>query len=285
MARLILATSLALLFVGAGHWSGFEARAGSLVFDGDFTQGGLVRGQTEPGTKISIDGRSVLVSGQGLFLFGFGRDAAARSSLIANFPDGTRQTRALKIAKRRYRIQRIDNLPLRQVSPSSADLKRIRTESALIRNARQMVIEAPHFMSGFTWPASGPLSGVFGSQRILNGQPRRPHRGVDVAAPAGTVVTAPADGVVSLAHPGMFFTGKTVMIDHGHGLTSIFAHMQEIVVRSGQRVARGAPLGEVGATGRVTGAHLHWGVNLFATSLDPQLLAGPISPSESAKTR
>ena len=279
----ILAAVLPLILFGAGF--GSNACAGSLILEGSFTQGGLIRGQTDPGTKIVIDDRHVFVSGQGQFLIGFGRDAAARSKLIAIFPDGAREARALKIVKRHYQIQRIDGLPPHQVTPSPEGLDRIRTESAMIRKARQVVTEAPHFLSGFTRPATGPLSGVFGSQRILNGKARSPHGGIDIAAPAGTIVTVPADGVVSLAHSGMFFTGMTVMIDHGHGLSSIFAHMRKIFVRRGQRVARGAPLGEVGATGRVTGAHLHWGINLFNTRLDPQLLTGPIAPAGAAKSR
>jgi len=123
----------------------------------------------------------------------------------------------------------------------------------------------------------GRVSGVFGSQRILNGKPRRPHGGVDVAAPRGTPVVASADGVVVLARPDMFLTGKTVMIDHGHGLASVYAHMSEILVTQGQRVAKGTPIGRVGASGRVTGPHLHWGVSLFDTRLDPALLAGPMA--------
>ena len=136
------------------------------------------------------------------------------------------------------------------------------------------------FQSGFIWPVKGRLSGVYGSQRILNGKPRRPHLGVDIVIPTGTPIVATADGIIRIAHSGMFFTGKTVAIDHGHGLVSIYAHMSEVSVENGQRVRKGAPIGKVGATGRVTGAHLHWGMSLFKTRLDPLLFVGPMSVAE-----
>ena len=125
----------------------------------------------------------------------------------------------------------------------------------------------------------GPISGVYGSQRVLNGEPRAPHRGVDIAAPAGTPVGAMADGVVSLAAPDMYFTGNTVMIDHGYGLHSVYAHLSRLLVKVGQTVRKGQPVGRVGATGRATGPHLHWGVYWFDRALDPALLVGPMPQS------
>ena len=191
--------------------------------------------------------------------------------------------KTLKVANRDYPVQRIDGLPSRQVTPLPEDLERILEDNAKIADVRAHEIDRPYFLSGFTWPARGPVSGPFGSQRILNGKPRRPHNGVDVAAPRGTSVVAGANGVVVLVHPDMFFTGKTVMIDHGHGLSSVYVHMDDIRVTQGQRVTKGTRIGTVGMTGRVTGPHLHWGVSLFGIHLDPAFLAGPMETPTKAE--
>ncbi|MDA1089437.1 MAG: M23 family metallopeptidase [Proteobacteria bacterium] len=255
-----------------------NAAAASLSFDGPLTQGGLVVGKTEPGARVSIDGRPVRVSSEGAFLMGFGRDAEKTVHLRLDHPDGTRTEKTLSVKGRAYKVQRIDGLPEQQVTPRTPeDLARIRDDNAKIATVRNLDTAKAWFASGFQWPVIGPLSGVFGSQRILNGEPRRPHNGVDVAAPRGTTVTAAADGVVVLVHPDMFYTGKTVMIDHGHGLSSVYVHMDDILIADGQRISQGTPIGIVGKTGRVTGAHLHWGVSLFGTLLDPALLAGPMN--------
>ena len=159
-------------------------------------------------------------------------------------------------------------------------MKRISAEGVLINAARARDTDHAFFRGGFVWPVTGRISGVYGSQRFLNGKPRRPHLGVDIAAPTGTPIVATADGIVRIAHSDMFFTGKTVAIDHGHGLMSIYAHMSQVAVKNGQKVAKGAPIGKVGATGRVTGPHLHWGVSLFRTRLDPALLVGPMTAAK-----
>ena len=251
------------------------AFADTLSFDGHVTQGGLVVGRTAPGTTIRLDGRAVRVSPDGLFLLAFARDAGPTAQLIAEFPDGRREARALTVARRTFAVQRIDGLPSRQVSPSAADMARIQTDTALIAQARAADTDAADFRSGFVWPVQGPISGVFGSQRILNGEPRAPHYGTDIVVPAGTPIAAVADGRVVLSERDMFFTGKTVMIDHGHGLTSVYAHMSELAVTVGTRVAKGQIIGRVGATGRVTAPHLHWGMAVFTTQIDPQLLVAP----------
>jgi len=254
-----------------------DAGAGTLALDGAMTQGGLVIGRTEPGARVRVGGKAVRVSPEGEFLIGFGRDAKPDASLLVHHPDGTRTERTLAVAPRAYKVQRIDGLPSRQVTPKKPeDLERIREDNAMIAGVRQRDTAQTGFASGFQWPATGPVSGVFGTQRILNGKPRSPHNGVDVAAPRGSTVTAAAAGTVALVHQDMFFTGKTVMIDHGHGLSSVYVHMDDILVAQGQRVAKGTPIGIVGKTGRTTGPHLHWGVSLFGTHLDPSLLAGPM---------
>ena len=178
---------------------------------------------------------------------------------------------------REYRIQRIDGLPPGKVTPrSKEDLARIRREVAMVKRARLTDDARTDFLGGFRWPIKGPISGVYGSQRILNGEPRQPHYGVDIAVPTGTKALAPAAGVVTLAHPDMFFSGGTLIVDHGHGLSSAFLHLSRILVKKGQRVAQGQPIAEVGATGRVTGPHLDWRINLFGRRIDPELLVGPM---------
>lgn len=253
----------------------FSAAADELTFDGNFTQGGLVIGRAGPGAHITVDGQVVRVSAEGLFLVGFGRDAPSERKVRVVFADGHSRLRTIAVSRREYAVQHIDGLPPQQVTPDAKALARIKADNRRIVAVRKVDTAGPLFASGFAWPTKGRLSGVFGSRRVLNGKPRRPHNGVDVAAPEGTPVRAPADGVVVLADEDMFFTGKTVMIDHGHGLASVFAHMSAITVGKGERVAKGALVGRVGRTGRVTGAHLHWGVTLFDTHLDPALLAGP----------
>ncbi len=256
--------------------SAHGAWAQDVALDGNMVQGGLVLGRAAAGSSVTIDGRAVRVSNTGVFLLGFGRDAPGKAVLSIAGPGGKAETRILKIAQRSYKTQRIDGLPHKQVTPDEKALKRIRADNALIAAVRATDTDEAGFASGFSWPAIGPLSGVFGSRRILNGKPRRPHNGVDIAAPRGSPVTAAAEGVVALAEPDMYYTGKSVMIDHGHGLASVYVHMSEILVRVGQRVAKGDVIGRVGASGRVTGPHLHWGLSLFSTLLDPALLTGPM---------
>ncbi len=272
--------SVVLFMVCVLTWSARGEASPSIELDGNMVQGGMVMGRTAPGTKLTMGGKKIRVSSNGEFLIGFGRDAPNRVELRAVFPDGRTQLRALDVRQRKYKIQRIDGLPKRKVSPSRKDMKRIGAEGALINAARARDTDRAFFRGGFVWPVKGRISGVYGSQRILNGKPRRPHLGVDIAMPTGTPIVAMADGIVRIAHSGMFFTGKTVAIDHGHGLVSIYAHMSVVSVENGQRIAKGTPIGKVGATGRVTGPHLHWGVSLFRTRLDPALLVGPMTPAK-----
>lgn len=248
----------------------------AMELEGPLQQGGLVKGWTEPGARVFFDGRQVEVSEEGLFLIGFGRDAKPRSTLKMIAPDGSSKILELKIAQRHYQIQRIEGLPPRKVTPRAEDLARIHKEAILVAKARERSDPRTDFLSGFIWPVQGEITGVYGSQRILNGKPRRPHYGIDIAAPRGTIVQAPAGGTVTLAYPDMFFSGGTLIIDHGHGLSSTFLHLSRILVSQGEQVEQGDPIAEVGATGRVTGAHLDWRINLFQTRLDPQLLVGPM---------
>ena len=271
------------------HWLGFgllltsglvQAGAPELVLEGNQVQGGLMRGKTIPGSVVKVDGKAIRVSDDGIFLVGFGRDAPPQSTLEARLPGGKTLTRVLPVGAREYDIQHIDGLPSRKVTPPKKDWDRIAREAALAKEARRLDSQRMDFLGGFIWPLQGRISGVYGSQRILNGTPRRPHFGVDIAASVGTRAMAPADGVVTLAHPDMFYSGGTLIIDHGHGLSSTFMHLHRILVKKGQRVRQGEPVAEVGATGRVTGPHLDWRMNLFTKRLDPQLLVDPMPAAE-----
>lgn len=240
---------------------------------GEVVQGGMVYGSTVPGSRVYQDDQALRVSAQGDFLLGFTRDAPASSTLRIKLPGGELVERSLAVAKREYRIQRIDGLPKAKVSPRKPeDLERIRRDAAEAKKARARDDDRQDFLGGFEWPVLGPISGVYGSQRILNGKPRRPHFGVDIAVPTGTPVRAPAAGVVTLAVPDMFFSGGTMIIDHGHRLSSSFLHLSKLHAKVGDRVEQGDLVAEVGATGRVTGAHLDWRMNLRDRRIDPQLL-------------
>jgi murein DD-endopeptidase MepM/ murein hydrolase activator NlpD len=256
----------------------FGAEASGLHLEGELVQGGLVRGQVAPGSRVRLDGRELRVSEDGWFVLGFDRDAPSTALLAIQGPDGEVQRR-LEVAARSFEIQRIDGLPPHQVTPSEADLKRIEADAELIAAARRRDSKGRGFIEAVAWPARGPISGVYGSQRILNGAPRAPHRGLDIAAAPGTPVGAMAHGVVSLAEADMYFTGGTVIIDHGHGLHSIYAHLSDVLVEVGQEVAQGAVVGTVGSTGRAAGPHLHWGVYWFEDAVDPALLVGPMPES------
>lgn len=243
---------------------------------GPLSQGNLIMGKTAPGSTVTLDGRRVRVTSGGTFIIGFARDAEPKATLVVTSSKGARETRTLAIAKRTYKIQRIDGLPPKMVTPPPETLARIKRDRAEIKAARAHDTPEPMFLTGWAWPAKGPISGVYGSQRILNGKPRWPHFGVDVAAPEGTPVTAPADGIVRLAVTDHYYTGGTVILDHGHGLNSAFLHMATVTAVVGRRIKRGQKIGTIGATGRATGPHLDWRINWYDRRVDPQPLAGPM---------
>ncbi len=244
---------------------------------GEFRQGGMILGAAEPGSEVSLDGNVLSVTPQGRFVFGFGRDHGPDATLAITHPDGTPQSVSLSIAPRDYDIQRIDGLPQGKVGGfSEATLKRIQADNAQVADARANTDLSEYFLDGFIWPTKGRISGVYGSQRVLNGEPRRPHFGIDIAAPTGTPVVAPASGTVTLAESDHFFTGGIVIIDHGHSVSSTLFHLHSVDVEVGQRVDKGQLIGTVGATGRATGPHLDWRMNWGSQRLDPQLVAGPM---------
>jgi murein DD-endopeptidase MepM/ murein hydrolase activator NlpD len=248
--------------------------AAQLDLRGHFTQGGLVFGRTCADCQVLFQGRQVPVTSEGDFVIGFGRDAALEKELLVQTADGRTLLRQLHLQQRDYRIQRIDGISQRLMDPSPEDLERIRREAAEIAAVRLQTSANRDFLDSFIWPLTGRITGVYGSQRIFNGEPRQPHFGIDIAAPTGTPVKAPAGGVVSYLHPEMFFAGTTLVVDHGHGLSSTFLHLHEVLVEVGQQVAQGQIIATVGATGRVTGPHLDWRLNWFDVRLDPALVVG-----------
>ncbi|MBO1073530.1 M23 family metallopeptidase [Roseomonas marmotae] len=270
--------ALPLLLAGLPSCARQAARAASATTgpaleigpDG-LTQGGLALGQVAPGSRVTLDGKPVRVGPDGRFALGFARDAGPGARLVATAPDGRSETRDLAIATREWDIQRLNGLPPAMVSPNAQQLARIQAERKRIAAARAVDSDLPFFAGPFAWPARARISGVYGSQRILNGEPRAPHLGLDIAAPTGTPVVAMAGGRISLAAP-LYFTGNTVILDHGHGIASLYAHLSAIDVAEGEMVRQGQRIGAVGATGRVTGPHLHLGFNWFSTALDPALV-------------
>ena len=257
--------------------AGAPRSALALELDGRLMQGGMVVGTAAPGSKVTLDGKPVAVTPDGRFVIGFGRDHSASALLVVTGPDGATATEALAIAAREYEIQRIDGLPPGKVGGFDEEtLARIRRDNAQVAAARAMNTAGAHFLDGFIWPVQGRISGVYGSQRILNGEPRQPHFGIDIAAPTGTPVVAPVAGTVTLAARDHFFTGGIVIVDHGMGVSSTLFHLNTVDVTVGQEVARGERIGSVGATGRATGPHLDWRINWFDERLDPRLVAGPM---------
>ncbi|MSO70592.1 MAG: M23 family metallopeptidase [Alphaproteobacteria bacterium] len=243
-------------------------------------QGALVIGKTTPGTKLEFYKRVVRVdAATGAFVIGFDRDAPAAMTLAVTCPDGKSEPVKLAIAKRKYSIERLTGLPEEQVTPPPELLERIKREDAVIRAARADDNPLPYFLQGFQWPAKGRLSGFYGDQRFLNGEPRAPHLGLDIAGPVGTPIAATAAGIVTMAERDLFYTGGTVVIDHGHGVNSVYSHLSEVRVAVGDKLAAGQNIGRMGKTGRVTGPHLHFNINWFQLRLDPALVLGPQPPA------
>ncbi|EME71725.1 metalloendopeptidase-like membrane protein [Paramagnetospirillum caucaseum] len=242
------------------------------ALSGHAEQGGLMIGRTEAGAKVSLDGRSVPVDGQGRFLLGFVRDSAPTAELRVTLPDGAEESRALAVSRRDWPVQRIEGLPRDKTEPDAASLARLKAETEMVRAIRGRVTLDSAVLdgNGVLRPAQGTVSGVFGSQRVYNGIGGAPHSGLDIAAPTGAPVAATADGTVVLAAPDLFLTGRTVMIDHGLGLISSYAHLSRIDVAAGAKVRKGDPVGAIGATGLATGAHLHWGMSWLDVRLDPE---------------
>ncbi len=244
----------------------------TLHLQGDIIQGGLVLGKVTPKTKLQWNNTWINVLPSGYFLLGFGRNEPEQVIIKMYPPKGAVKRLALKVKQRQYATQRIDGLPKHKVIPKSADLQHIRKDIAAVKKARKYRTVYNAFLQGFIWPTKGRISGVYGSQRILNGKPKQPHYGVDIAVPEGTAVRAPTDGIITLADDNMFYSGGTIILDHGYGLSSSFLHLSKLLVKVGDKVKQGDVIAKVGATGRVTGAHLDWRMNWLSRRIDPQLL-------------
>jgi len=245
-------------------------------------QGALVIGRTDPAADVSLDGKRLPLAADGRFVFGFGRDADQQSLLHARLPDGREQSLLVKPEARQYAIERINGLPPATVTPPPEVRARITREASLVAAARRHSRRSDDWAMRFVWPAEGRISGVYGSQRVLNGEPKRPHYGVDVAAATGTPVIAPAGGVVVLAEADLYYSGGTIIIDHGDGVSSTFLHLQSVEVELGQQLAQGTRIGSIGATGRATGPHLDWRMNWRDQRVDPRLLLEPDAWQRSA---
>ncbi len=248
----------------------------ALELSGNAIQGGLIFGQAEPGSKVLLDGKALDISDDGRFVIGFGRDETGIRKLEVSSPEGDNFQKDLQVESRAYAIERVDGLPPSTVTPDPAARDRIREDAQMVANARQHRDSRAYYANGFAWPASGRISGVYGSQRVLNGEPRRPHFGLDIAAPKGTQVHAPADGLITLTHPDMYYSGGTIILDHGQGLSSTFLHLSKILVEAGTFVKQGDLIGLIGSTGRASGPHLDWRMNWLDKRVNPQPLLPPL---------
>ena len=258
----------------------YSLDAYAVTFDGEFKQGGLLIGQVQEGQTVIYQGKTLNLTINNQFLLGLGRNAPTTTSITINSKDKEPETITLKIAARQYNIQKIEGVPAKTVSPLASDLQRIKQDASMVRESRKLVSNKQDFLKGFIKPANGPVTGVYGSQRFYNGVPKSPHYGIDYAAPIGTAVIAPADGLVTFAHNDLFYSGGTLIIDHGHGLSSTFLHLSEILVKPDQQVTLGMEIAKIGATGRATGPHLDWRMNWLDQRIDPDLVL-KVLPSQS----
>jgi len=239
------------------------------TFEGKFIQGSFILGKTEPGSQIFIDNKKVKVTSKGFFAFGLGRDRKYDVVITVN-KDGNKQKIVKKVQKRKYNIQKIEGLEEKKVTPPEEVYERIKRENEWIGEAREINSDLTFFTKKFTIPVENAIiTGVYGSQRILNGKPKWPHYGLDFAADEGTKIKAMLDGTATLVEPDLFYTGGTLIFDHGHGISTLYMHMEKILVKKGQKVKQGDIIGTVGATGRATGAHLDVRLNWFQIRLDP----------------
>jgi len=241
----------------------------AVTFEGKFIQGSFILGKTEPGSEVFIDKKKVKVTSDGFFVFGLGRDRKYDVVITLN-KDGNKQKIVKKVQKRKYNIQKIDGLEEKKVTPPEEVYERIKRENKWIGEARALDSNLTFFTKKFIVPVENAIiSGVYGSQRILNGKPKWPHYGLDFAADEGTKIKAMLDGKVTLAESDLFYTGGTLIFDHGHGISTLYMHMQKILVKKGQKIKQGEIIGTVGSTGRATGAHLDVRLNWFGVRLDP----------------
>ena len=246
-----------------------DARA---VFPASVQQGAMVIGKVPAGATVRYGARTLRATPYGSVVFGIGREQAAPVEVEVIDALGRSQRVSIAVTPRDWPIEQINGVPPKTVNPPPEIAERIRREQALVTAARDRDDERADFAQAFVWPVQGRISGRFGNQRVYNGQPGSAHSGMDIAAASGTPVLAPAAGVVTFAAPDLYLTGGTLLLDHGHGVSSNFLHLSRIDVKVGDRIAQGQVVGAVGATGRATGPHLHWGMNWFDVRIDPLLV-------------
>ena len=270
---------LAILVLAITNAAASQLRAqtidGAEILSGTAIEGGLIIARTNPANRILLDDNAIEISENGVFVIGFHRESDVPVSVRIIAPDGNMMTSNLTPRQRDYNIQRIDGLKQTMVTPPANVLARIKADSKAVRAAREQETPLGDFWRGFDWPARGRISGVYGSQRILNGKPRQPHYGIDIAAPRGTPVRAPASGKVMLVKD-LYFSGWTVVIAHGLGVNSSFLHLDQVDVKAGMMIKRGDLIGTIGATGRATGPHLDWRIDWQGRRIDPGLLVSPM---------
>ena len=243
----------------------------AIEFEGKFLQGHYIIGKTNPKSEIIIDKKKVNVSNDGFFVFGIDRDRKFDVK-ITKILNGEKEIVNKKVFKREYKIQRIDGLPENKVTPPESVYKRIKKENNAIGKARAINSNLIYFKDKFIMPVEGIISGVYGSQRILNGKPKWPHYGIDIAAKQGTMIKSSGSGVITMAEDDLYYTGGTIIMDHGHGISTIYSHLETVMVSVGDKINQGDIIGTVGSTGRSTGPHLDFRVNWFQTRLDPMSL-------------
>ena len=241
-----------------------------IILEGNFVQGGLVIGKVNKDLDVKFKEKVLRKTSDGSFVIGFGRDHPKEANLYF-FINQNWILKKLDIKQRKYKTQVINGLEKKMVTPPKSFWDRIKKENKVIKEVRSLDSDVDFIFQKFDWPTKGIISGVFGSQRILNGKPKRPHYGVDIAAPEGTDILAPTEAIVRMAEKDLYYTGGTVMLDHGHGVTSVYSHLSSINVKVGDKINKDQKIGEVGSTGRSTGPHLDWRINWFSERLDPAL--------------
>ena len=244
------------------------SQVNAIEFHGKFIQGHFILGKTDPAAKIMIGKKKVKVSNDGYFVFGIDRDR--KFDLVFTKILNEKKSKIIKkVLKRKYNIQRIDGLAENKVTPPESVYKRIKKENNAIGKARAINSNLQFFKEKFIMPVEGIISGVYGSQRILNGKPRWPHYGIDIAAKQGTMIKSSGTGIVTMAEDDLYYTGGTIIMDHGHGISTIYSHLESVLVSIGDQINQGDIIGTVGSTGRSTGPHLDFRINWFQTRLDP----------------
>ena len=246
----------------------FSTNSFAIEFTGKFVQGHFILGQTESGSQIFISKKEIKVSKDGYFVFGIDRDRKF-DILITKIVNDKKEKITKKVFKRKYKIQKIDGLPENKVTPPESVYKRIKKENNAIGEARAINSDLNYFKNKFIMPVDGIITGVYGSQRILNGKPKWPHYGIDIAAKQGTHIISSGNGIVTMAEDDLYYTGGTIIMDHGHGISTIYSHLENVLVSVGDKINQGDIIGTVGSTGRSTGPHLDFRINWFQTRLDP----------------